>query len=106
MKFGIKGEKEYKGVNNGKGMGIGPRIPKNELESWLSRCDQYNKNTQSPIDTNKDQTPGPHAYNMISHWVTKGDKLSKKKDKDEPKPNYFKCASKGASFNPYYSRID
>lgn len=104
-RFGIKGGKGYNGTASGRGMGIGGRFPLDQKEIWLKRCESYNKNSAKAIDPKTDQTPGPQAYSMISHWTSKPAKSRKSDEKEEKLPNYFKSTSVGVTFKPYYSSI-
>jgi hypothetical protein len=100
-------EKKQNSQKKGLGFGVGPRIPLNDKEKWLTKVNRYNTFAVTPIDPKADPLPGPSTYSLISHWADKKLIKSKAKSKDMTKPiNFLRKISKGPVFSPYYSKIN
>jgi len=104
-------EKKQNSQKKGLGFGVGPRIPLNDKERWLSKISKYNTFAANPLDPNVDPLPGPSTYSLISHWadkkLVKSKGKDKGKDKDTAKPiNFLAKVSKGPVFSPYYTKVN
>lgn len=69
-------------------------------ERWTLKLDRYNRYSQKPFDENKECSPSPGAYSLISYWKGKPSKPN------EPQlPNLLGRISKGVRKNPYYDTL-
>ena len=85
------------------GMGIGERIPLSDKEKWIKKVELYNSHSEQRIDPKLDNTPGPAAYSIVSHWAGKKPHKEKAQSTDR-KLNFFKATSSGPHISPYYSK--
>ena len=78
--------------------GLGPRFELDENQKWKRKVEMWNKNaTDKAIDPNKDATPGPQKYSLISTWSVK-----KHEDKGPKKKDFFNMVSTGPPKSMYY----
>ncbi len=100
-------EKKQNSRKKSLGFGVGPRIPLNDKEKWMTKVNRYNTFAATKIDPKADPLPGPSTYSLISHWADRKLIQSQEKSKDTTKPiNFLQKISKGPVFSPYYSKIN
>lgn len=70
-------------------------------DKWRVKLQRYNKNTNNPIDSNIDSSPGPLAYSLISSWA-----IEKTEGEKKFAPNFLAKITNGVKINPYYCKIE